>query len=93
MTTQLDLLDEIEATADETDKSCVYAVIREVARRGQPFSSNDCRGLFPVLKSNAVVGACFAALRNEGVIRRHGKEFVMSTDPRTRHHVAVWIAA
>jgi hypothetical protein len=100
MTDQLSLLDalaardegttRVAANADDDARAAVEQVIREFARRGVPFSSNDTRPHLPAGIKPQLVGACFLHASKAGLIRGIGYE--RSTSVATHAHpVAKWI--
>lgn len=102
MTTQLSILDAIEARntvmtdihdhADDQDRAVVKQAILTVAARRRPFSQNAVRDLLPTLRSNNIVGPCYGALARAGQIRRVEGQYEPSTDPATHGHpIAVWL--
>jgi hypothetical protein len=100
MTYQPSLLDALAArdegtarvitNADDEARAVVEQVIRQFARRGVPFSSNDTRPYLPDGIKPQLVGACFLRASTAGLIRGIGYE--RSTSVSTHGHpVAKWI--
>lgn len=74
--------------AHPEERQAVEAAVRKLAATGKPFSANDARAIHGV--KGGVVGATFAALRKEGVIRACGD--ATSTDAGTHgHRIFLWI--
>lgn len=86
-------LAQVDARTDEHVRRTVDQALRELARRGEPFSANDLRPLLPPDIPGPVIGARFQAAARAGVIRKTDRR-VPSTDARTHaHEIAVWEAA
>lgn len=77
------------ANARPEDVAKVLAAITKLARTGEPFSANEVRPIHGV--SGPAVGAAFGEAKRLRLIKRHGKEYVPSDDPKTHGHpIAVW---
>lgn len=79
----------VEEASDDMSRATIDQALREVAKRGRPFSANDVRPLLPPGIRPALVGARFMAASRRREIRKVG--WVASTDPGTHAHpVALW---
>lgn len=82
----------VEQRTDEWTRRTVDDAIRELVRRGEPFSANTLREQLPPGIPGPLIGARFMAAHRAGLIRRVGD--VPSTDPGTHgHRIGLWEAA
>lgn len=81
----------INDSANLYERVVIDEAIVMLAGELDEFSANDLRGRLPDVRP-ALLGARVAAAAKKGTIIATGR-YVMSSDPRTRHVIAVWASA